>query len=75
MCYFSDLFSAFTSAEKRPSATLIVSRSPAATCRTDVTARPQIILTMQAPSDSALVRYLSENRDIEHKFVRGLRLF
>ena len=28
----------------------------------DVTARPQIILTMQAPSDSALVRYLSENR-------------
>lgn len=28
----------------------------------DVTARPQIILTMQAPSDSALIRYLSENR-------------
>ncbi len=28
----------------------------------DVTARPQIIVTMMAPSDSALTRYISENR-------------
>ena len=28
----------------------------------DVTARPQIMLTMVAPSDSALVNYISENR-------------
>ena len=29
----------------------------------DVTAEPQIVVTLQAPTDSAMVAYVSENRD------------
>lgn len=40
----------------------------------NVTAEPQIVVTLQAPSDSAMVAYISENRDnIVHVFEQAER--
>ncbi len=40
----------------------------------DVTAEPQIVVTLQAPSDSAMVAYVSENRDnLVHVFEQAER--
>ena len=40
----------------------------------DVTAEPQIVVTLQAPTDSAMVAYVSENRDnLVHVFEQAER--